>query len=444
VTITFSENVTGLTEADLSAPNGTLSNLATADGGKTWTANFTPDVGVALDISNVIGLAAGATVTDLSGNAIDVANSASSASYSIDTFIYTPELAPTQTLNGVTDLGVNSALVIAFNQAITLTQDATPLHIKIFDDMNGSGWVHSNPVTGETVVDTHNNDVDITMVNGQIQSVFIGDLTVPASMVDYTSRFNLASSVSTNGNNLVIDLKQQTPSVAGTGTFSPAFDWDFGSSYHVNFDAGIVKNTTGVANVNGLSDNSLSFTTVTPNDGLTLGSSQVMDATGASTLLSAGYTWVNGNQSIFDNLHLATVLDLANGNFAVVVDSNGGITKSTGLNAFVDVLNFGFDGSVLNVSDILYMDNHGDMTMATTDGVSASGWTSNPATGFTGGSTRTLTGPTYLAEVNIHNIVGTGTSNFPGATGNNTWVAPLNDSAFENSTHYNANVIIFG
>jgi hypothetical protein len=42
VTITFSEAVTGFSLSDLSVANGTLSNLASSDGGKTWTATFTP------------------------------------------------------------------------------------------------------------------------------------------------------------------------------------------------------------------------------------------------------------------------------------------------------------------------------------------------------------------------------------------------------------------
>jgi hypothetical protein len=42
VTITFSEAVKGLTLSDFTVANGTLSNLASADGGITWTATLTP------------------------------------------------------------------------------------------------------------------------------------------------------------------------------------------------------------------------------------------------------------------------------------------------------------------------------------------------------------------------------------------------------------------
>ncbi|WP_336367658.1 DUF4347 domain-containing protein [Marinobacter sp. C2H3] len=42
VTITFDEAVTGFSNADLTVANGTLSNVASSDGGITWTATLTP------------------------------------------------------------------------------------------------------------------------------------------------------------------------------------------------------------------------------------------------------------------------------------------------------------------------------------------------------------------------------------------------------------------
>ena len=45
--------------------NGTLSTLATTDGGKTWVGTFTPDAGV-VDATNTISLSA--AYTDLVGN----------------------------------------------------------------------------------------------------------------------------------------------------------------------------------------------------------------------------------------------------------------------------------------------------------------------------------------------------------------------------------------
>jgi len=74
VTITFSEAVSGFDLSDLSVTNGTLSNLASNDGGKTWTATLTPTANLTAP-SNVITLDNG-SYTDLAGNAgIGTANS---------------------------------------------------------------------------------------------------------------------------------------------------------------------------------------------------------------------------------------------------------------------------------------------------------------------------------------------------------------------------------
>ena len=67
VTCTFSEAVTGFTNADLTIANGTLSVIASANGGIPWTATFTPTAGIN-DATNVISLNK-TQITDLAGNA---------------------------------------------------------------------------------------------------------------------------------------------------------------------------------------------------------------------------------------------------------------------------------------------------------------------------------------------------------------------------------------
>jgi hypothetical protein len=81
VTITFSEAVTGFTNADLSIANGTLSSVSSADGGRTWTATFTPDAGIE-DTTNLITLD-NTGVTDAAGNA--GTGTTDSNNYAIDT-----------------------------------------------------------------------------------------------------------------------------------------------------------------------------------------------------------------------------------------------------------------------------------------------------------------------------------------------------------------------
>ncbi len=66
VTFSFSEMITGFDLRDVTVENGTLSNLQTADGGKTWTATFTAAANVQ-DASNTISVKDG-SYTDLAGN----------------------------------------------------------------------------------------------------------------------------------------------------------------------------------------------------------------------------------------------------------------------------------------------------------------------------------------------------------------------------------------
>ncbi|RJY20664.1 flagellar hook-length control protein FliK, partial [Pseudomonas syringae pv. actinidiae] len=81
VTVTFSQAVSGFSNADLSVANGTLSAVSSSDGGITWTATFTPDANVT-DSSNLITLD-NTGVTNASGNA--GSGTTASNNYAIDT-----------------------------------------------------------------------------------------------------------------------------------------------------------------------------------------------------------------------------------------------------------------------------------------------------------------------------------------------------------------------
>ena len=81
VTITFSEAVTGFTNADLTIANGTLTAVSSSDGGITWTATFTPSASIN-DTTNLITLD-NTGVSDLAGNA--GSGTTDSNNYAIDT-----------------------------------------------------------------------------------------------------------------------------------------------------------------------------------------------------------------------------------------------------------------------------------------------------------------------------------------------------------------------
>jgi hypothetical protein len=96
VTLVFSEAVAGFdSDADITAANGSLSAMSSADGGITWTGTFTPTANIE-DATNILSLAN--TYADLAGNA---GVTASTAYYSIDTLSPTTTAAVTAIADNV-------------------------------------------------------------------------------------------------------------------------------------------------------------------------------------------------------------------------------------------------------------------------------------------------------------------------------------------------------
>jgi hypothetical protein len=195
VTITFSEAVTGFTNADLSIANGTLSNVSSSDGGVTWTATFTPTASIT-DTSNLITLD-NTGVTDAAGNA--GSGSTDSNNYAIDT------ARPTATI-----VVADTALAIGETSAVTIT--------------------FSEAVTGFT-------NADLSIENGTLSNVSSSDggvtwtatLTPTASVTDTTNLITLdntgvtdaagnAGSGSTGSNNYAIDSARPTASIVVADT----------------------------------------------------------------------------------------------------------------------------------------------------------------------------------------------------------------------------------
>ncbi|WP_052703348.1 Ig-like domain-containing protein [Comamonas thiooxydans] len=112
VTITFSEAVTGFTNADLTVANGTLSNVSSSDGGVTWTATFTPTSNIT-DASNLITLD-NSGVTDAAGNA--GSGTTDSNNYAIDTQRPRANIVVNDAALAV---GESSTVIITFSEAVT-------------------------------------------------------------------------------------------------------------------------------------------------------------------------------------------------------------------------------------------------------------------------------------------------------------------------------------
>ncbi|WP_338846529.1 Ig-like domain-containing protein [Massilia sp. W12] len=112
VTLTFSEAVTGLTNADLTIANGTLSSVSSSDGGVTWSATFTPDSNIE-DATNVITLD-NSGVADLAGNA--GSGTTDSNNYAIDSKRPTASIALSDSKLA---LGETSKVTITFSEAVS-------------------------------------------------------------------------------------------------------------------------------------------------------------------------------------------------------------------------------------------------------------------------------------------------------------------------------------
>ena len=112
VTITFSEAVTGFTNADLTVANGTLSAVSSSDGGVTWTATLTPTASVQ-DATNLITLD-NTGVADAAGNA--GTGSTDSNNYAIDSQRPTASIVVADTALAA---GETSLVTITFSEAVT-------------------------------------------------------------------------------------------------------------------------------------------------------------------------------------------------------------------------------------------------------------------------------------------------------------------------------------
>ncbi|WP_371262590.1 Ig-like domain-containing protein [Pseudomonas sp. H1h] len=352
VTITFSEAVSGFTNADLSIPNGTLSAVSSSDGGITWTATYTPSVGIN-DTSNVIALS-NAGVSDLAGNAgTGVTNS---GNFVINTVL------PTATI-----IVADNALNIGETTTVTIT--------------------FSEAVTGFT-------NADLTIANGTLSAVSSSDggitwtatFTPANNLADATNLITLdnsgvqnaagnAGSGTTNSNNYAIDTQRPTATIVladtalGVGqtttvtiTFSEAVNGltladltvdngtlsGLSTSDNITYTATFTPaaGITDTSNLIVLDNTGIVDTAGNAGSGTTSSGNYVIDSQRptativlADTSLSAGQTslvTITFSEAVtgFDNSDLS----IPNGTLTAVSSSDGGITwtatftPNTGIN----------------------------------------------------------------------------------------------------------------
>ncbi|PYB76476.1 Ig-like domain-containing protein [Pseudomonas soli] len=370
VTITFSEVVSGFSNADLTVANGTLSAVSSSDGGKTWTATFTPTNSIT-NASNVITLN-NAGVTDLAGNA--GVGTTNSANYSIDT------QRPTATI-----VVADSNLSIGETSQVTIT--------------------FSEAVTGFT-------NADLTVANGTLSTVSSSDggitwtatFTPTNAITDATNLINLdntgvsdaagnAGSGTTNSNNYAIDTQRPTativvasPTLAIGQTSLVTFTFSEAVTGFTNADLTVANGTLGAVSS---SDGGITWTaTFTPNSTITDATNVItLDNTGVSdgagnagsgttnsnnyaidtvrptaTIVVANPTLVIGQTSLVTFTFSEAVsgfsnadVTVANGNLSAVSSSDGGITWTA---------TFTPSSNITDTTNLITLDNSGVADLA--------------------------------------------------------------------------------
>lgn len=220
VTITFSEAVVGLTMADFSVANGTLSNLSTSDN-ITWTATLTPSSNVT-DTTNLVTLD-NTGVQDTAGNA--GVGTTDSNNYAIDTQRPTAGIVITDT---ALKAGQSTTVTITFSEAVTGLTTAD------FSVANGTLGNLSSSDGGITWTATLTPDADVTDATNLITLDNTG----------YTDAAGNTGTGTTDSNNYAIDSKAPAITSVGVpanGTYVAGDALDF----TVNFDEAVTVDTTG-------------------------------------------------------------------------------------------------------------------------------------------------------------------------------------------------------
>ncbi|WP_371916897.1 Ig-like domain-containing protein [Pseudomonas sp. FW305-47B] len=382
VTITFSEAVSGFTNADLTIANGTLIAVSSSDGGITWTATFTPTVGIS-DPSNVITLN-NTGVADISGNT--GSGTTNSGNYTIDTVL------PTATIvvaDNALRIGETSLVTITFNQAVTgfTNADLTLANgtlTAVSSSDGGITWT-ATLTPSASITDTTNL---ITLDNTGVQAVGTGNVgsgttdsnnyavdtvrptativvTDTALRIGETSLVTITFSEAVSGfTNADLTITNGTLSAVSSSDGGITWTATFTPSASINDTTNLITlNNTGIADLAGntgsgtTDSNNYAIDTVRPTATIVL----------ADPTLSAGETslvTITFSESVsgFTNADLS----IANGTLTAVSSSDGGITWTA---------TFTPTGGISDPSNVITLNNTGvaDISGNTGSGTTNSG-----------------------------------------------------------------------
>ncbi|QGA47805.1 Ig-like domain-containing protein [Pseudomonas brassicacearum] len=365
VTITFSEAVTGFTNADLSVANGTLSAVSSSDGGLTWTATFTPTLGVR-DTSNLIVLN-NTGVSDAAGNT--GTGTTNSANYAVDTQVPTATIVVADT---TLSIGETSQVTITFNEAVsgfdnsdltisngtlsnvsstdggvtwtaTFTPSASISDTSNLITLDNTGVVNISGNAGIGTTDSNNYAVDTVRPTA---TIVVADTAIAAGETSLvTITFNEAVTAFTSAdltvaNGVISGLSSSDGGITWTATFTPTSGVTDTSNV-ISLNSGSIVDLAGNLNVGGTDSNNYALDTERPTATIVLSDSVLKPGETAQVTITFSEA-VTG----FTNADLS----VANGTLSAVSSSDGGLTWTA---TFTPSL------GVTDTSNLITLDNTG-------------------------------------------------------------------------------------
>uniref|UniRef100_UPI000DE2FB18 Ig-like domain-containing protein n=1 Tax=Pectobacterium peruviense TaxID=2066479 RepID=UPI000DE2FB18 len=341
VTITFSEAVTGFSNANLSVADGTLSNVSSTDGGVTWKATFTPNANVT-NAGTAIGMNY-TGVTDAAGNA--GVGSETSGNISIDTALPTATIAVS---DNALKVGENADVTITFSEAVSgfsnanlSVTDGTLSNVMSSD--GGVTWTatftpNANVTNAGMAIGLNYAGVTDAAGNAGVGSETSGNISIDTALptatiavsdsalkagesAEVTITFSEAVSGFSNANLSVTDgtLSNVTSSDGGvtwTATFTPnANVTNAGTAIGLTYTG--VTDTAGNAGVGSETSGNISIDTALPTATIAVSDSALKAGESAEVTITFSEA-VTG----FSNANLS----VADGTLSVVTSTDGGVT----------------------------------------------------------------------------------------------------------------------
>ncbi|OUM07540.1 glycosyl hydrolase [Pseudomonas syringae] len=379
VTITFSEAVSGFTNADLTVPNGTLSTVTSSDGGVTWTATYTPNNNVS-DTTNLISLN-NAGVADLAGNA--GSGTSNSGNFTINT------VRPSATVvvaDSTLSAGETSLVTITFSEAVsgftnadltiangtlsavsssdggitwtaTLTPTANVTDTTNLITLNASGVANASGNAGTGTISSNNYAIDTQRPTASIvvadNALGIGETSlVTITFSEAVSGFTNADLSISNGT--LSTVSSSDGGITWTATLTPTTGVNSNSN-SVNLNNGGVTDLAGNAGSGLSTSNNYAIDTVRPTASITM----------SDNALTAGETslvTVTFSEAVvgFTNADLS----VPNGTLSAVSSSDGGITWTA---TYTPNANVADTTNVITLNNTGVTDLAGNIGSGTTD-----------------------------------------------------------------------------